>query len=210
MKTNFTSYFPRAAMALLVMLLTSLSAWADVTIDGIQYVLDDEKATAEVSGVINKTLTTVTIPTTVESDSKTYTVTAIGNAAFYACENLTTVSFADGSQLTTIGSDAFANCTNLASITIPDGVTSIGNGAFFETSLTDINIPASVTSIGDRTFKDCANLADVGFASGSKLTTIGDYAFSGTSLTTLDIPASVTSIGESAFSECGPSVLSLI
>ena len=47
--------------------------------------------------------------------------------------------------------------------TIPDSVTSIGNSAFFHTSLTNMTIPESVTSIGYFAFGDCAGLQSVCF-----------------------------------------------
>ena len=37
MKSKFTSFIPRAAMTLLVMLLTTATAWAE-TIDGVKYI----------------------------------------------------------------------------------------------------------------------------------------------------------------------------
>jgi hypothetical protein len=55
-------------------------------------------------------------------------VTSIGDSAFYACNDLTSVTI--GKSVTSIGDWAFYNCTSLASITIPDSVTSIGDLAF--------------------------------------------------------------------------------
>ncbi len=84
-------------------------------------------------------------------------VTSIGEYAFYNCSGLTTVIFAEGSQLTSIGRDAFNGCSGLESITIPASVTSIGIYAFNGcSSLTSITIPASVTSIGNSAFRGCS------------------------------------------------------
>ena len=78
-------------------------------------------------------------------------VTAIGDMAFWECENLTSVTVPDG--VTSIGFGAFVNCHNLASINIPDGVISIGNSAFESCrSLTGITIPSGISSIGQNTF----------------------------------------------------------
>ena len=55
-------------------------------------------------------------------------VTTIGDAAFYSCTSLASVTILDG--VTTIGDGAFSNCTNLASVTIHEGVTTIGSYAF--------------------------------------------------------------------------------
>ena len=82
-------------------------------------------------------------------------VTSIGQGAFYK-SGLTTVEFAEGSNLESIGQDAFNHCTNLGTFMIPSGVTSIGQGAFYIcSSLKIITIPASVTSIGDGAFYNC-------------------------------------------------------
>jgi uncharacterized repeat protein (TIGR02543 family) len=130
-------------------------------------------------------------------------VTSISNEAFSGNSTLTTVTFAPGSQLTTIGQYAFLN-TSLTNITIPAGVTSIGGAAFSGcTSLTNITIPASVTHIGDEVFLGCTNLATVTFAPGSQLQVIGWNAFQNcTSLTNIIIPASVANIGGNAFFGC--------
>jgi hypothetical protein len=85
--------------------------------------------------------------------------------------------------------------------TIPSSVTSIGNGAFFLTSLTSVTIPSSVTSIGHSAFSNCTSLASVTIP--SSVTSIDSRAFYGcTSLTSVTIPSSVTSIGSEAFRGC--------
>ena len=122
-------------------------------------------------------LTTATIPETVTYEGTTYSVTSIGEYAFYACHPLTSITIPN--SVMSIGDYAFQYCQSLTSINIPNSVTSIGRGAFDACHpLTSITIPNSVTSIGD-------------------------YAFSGCySLTSITIPNSVTSIGHSAFSGC--------
>ncbi len=162
-------------------------------------------------------ITSITIPAS---------VTSIGNEAFYYCQSLKTVTFADNSELATIGNGAFL-VSGITSITIPASVTSIGDyafefcqslnsvtfadaselatigdGAFLESGITSITIPASVTSIGDYAFEICRSLKTVTFADDSKFATIGEQAFCESGITSITIPASVTSIGENAFYKC--------
>ena len=127
-------------------------------------------------------------------------IRAIGDYAFYYCENLTSVTIPD--SVTSIGDYAFAYCVSLTSATIPEGVTSIGGDAFLGcTGLTSVAIPSSVTSTGFETFSGCTGLTSITIPEG--VTSIGNYAFKGCSgLTSVTIPDSVTSIGGSAFSGC--------
>ena len=127
-------------------------------------------------------------------------VRAIGDQAFYYCENLTSVTIPEG--VTSIGDYAFAYCVSLTSATIPEGVTSIGGEAFLGcTGLTSVAIPSSVTSTGFETFSGCSGLTSVTIP--DSVTSIGNFAFRGCSgLTSVTIPSSVTSIGGSAFSGC--------
>ena len=54
-------------------------------------------------------------------------------------------------------------------------VTSIGDWAFYATSVTNVLIPDSVTNIGDGAFFDCESLTNVTL--GSSVTNVGDWAF---------------------------------
>ena len=142
---------------------------------GVTYTLNNDE-TATVSDC-DGTVTSIKIPSNVESNGQTYTVTSIGNAAFSMCYGLASVTIPD--SVTSIGRNAFSDCTNLTSVTIPDSVTSIGRNAFWGCAgLTSITIPDSVTSIGDFAFYYC------------------------TGLTSVTIPGSVTSIGNGAFQDC--------
>lgn len=96
-----------------------------------------------------------------------------------------------------IGHYAFKECYGLISVTIPNSVTSIGNEAFYKTSLNSITIPNSVTSIGVRAFYDCSNLTSIEIP--NSVTSIRDNAFMYSGLTSIIIPNSVTSIGNQAF-----------
>ncbi len=142
----------------------------------------------------------VVIPSSVTNNDTTYSVTSIGEMAFYHCSGLTSVTIPN--SVTSIGGSAFYKCSGLTSVTIPNGVTSISGGAFVGcSSLTSVTIPNSVTSIGNYAFGGCSGLTSVTIP--NSVTSIGGAAFSECSgLTSVTIPNSVTSIGEGAFYEC--------
>jgi hypothetical protein len=141
-------------------------------------VLDPISQTCEISGLTDKTMTTVNIPSAiVASDNSTYKVTSIGDMAFY-------------------------DETAITEVTIPETVVTIAGHAFSEcTGLTSIEIPNSVTSIGSWAFAACSNLQSVTLS--TSLTEIPMLAFANcSSLTSIDIPSSVTSLGAMAFYDC--------
>ena len=165
---------------------------------GLTYTLNND-GTATVSGC-DRTVTSIKIPSNVESNGQTYTVTSIGYQAFLSCGNLTSVTI-PGSVIS-IDNFAFSWCSSLTSIDIPDSVTSIGDFAFyFCLSLTSVDIPDGVTSIGNGAFSSCYSLTSITIP--DSVTSIGNDAFSYCpGLTSVTIPGSVTSIGDRAFGDC--------
>ena len=130
-------------------------------------------------------------------------------------------------SVTSIGERAFWNCTSLTSVIIPNSVTSIGWSAFLETGIycDDTNwengvlymddcliaakesisgaykIKEETRLVGCAAFCGCSSLTSVTIP--NSVTSIGDYAFYGcSSLTSVIIPNSVTSIGDYAFVSC--------
>ena len=60
----------------------------------------------------------VVIPGSVEYEGKKYSVTEIGDYAFYTCRNLTSITIP--ANVTSIGHDAFHGCSSLISVHISD------------------------------------------------------------------------------------------
>ena len=142
----------------------------------------------------------LSIPSTVTNDGTTYSVTSIGEYAFYYCSGLSSVIIPN--SVTSIGESAFFYCSGLTSLTLPNSVTSIRDYTFHGCSgLTSLTIPNSVTLIGNSAFNSCYGLASLTI--GDSVSLIGDYAFATCyNLTSLTLPNSVTSMGELAFYGC--------
>ena len=97
-----------------------------------------------------------------------------------------------------IGEAAFANYVNLEKVTVPASVDSIGQAAFWRTSITSIMIPGPVTQLKKSTFYGCGRLKSVTLP--TSLHTIGPYAFFNCdSLVSISLPENITSIDEYAF-----------
>ena len=140
------------------------------------YEIIDNEATI-IDSNLDASTTTIEIPSAIRDvDGKDYSVTTIGDSAFYDCNNLTSVVIPN--SVTTIGSSAFYGCNNLTSVVIPNSVTTIGSSAFDGcNNLTSVVIPNSVTTIGDYAFSGCNNLTSVVIP--NSVTTIGSSAFYG-------------------------------
>ena len=173
----------KKTLLLLVALITATIAFAQTKIDGIYYNLNNSTQTAEVtyqyyySSNNYSGVTSISIPEKVTYNSTEYSVTSIGDSAFYFCSSLTSITIPN--SVTSIGSYAFSWCSSLTSISIPNSVTSIGFSAFsYCDDLTSITIPNSVTSIGRYAFSSCESLTSITIP--NSVTSIGGYAFDGT------------------------------
>ena len=104
----------------------------------------------------------IVVPKTISYLDNDYSVTAIGDGAFYLCLSLTSIVIPNG--VTSIGKSAFHQCFSLTSIVIPESVTSIGAWAFDScNTLTSIVIPDSVKSIGAHAFGYCTALKTISY-----------------------------------------------
>ena len=195
-----STYVPRTFTVSIT--LGGKTGWADYTLSGSikadhsVFYLTFDKANKTITGVTDKTITTINIPDEIEGVA----VEKIRDNAFRICIALTSVTIPD--SVTTIGRSAFKSCSSLTSVTIPNLVTTIGNWTFSDcSSLTSITIPDSVITIGDSAFSKCSSLTSITIP--NSVTTIGNWAFSNcSSLASVTIPNSVTTIGASAFYEC--------
>ncbi|MDR1895195.1 MAG: leucine-rich repeat domain-containing protein [Prevotellaceae bacterium] len=153
----------------------------------------------------------VVIPGTMYADDIPYTVTAIGNRAFWGCHSLTSVTVPAG--VTTIRYDAFKSSKRLTSIHV-DGKNpkySSEAGVLFDKNKTTFRypqgktgsytLPDSVTTIGNWAFFDCKSLTSVTIP--NSVAVIGIYAFSRChGFISVIIPAGVTVIDHVAFGDC--------
>ena len=127
-------------------------------------------------------LTSVVIPAKVKT---------IGVDAFYSCKELSSVTFADNSELTTIDNYAFT----------------------YNSKLTSIKLPAAIESIGNNAFAGCTALASVEFAVNaegkSNLKTLGTNVFGSTTyggcaFTEITFPETYEAfeLGKNMFNKC--------
>ena len=154
-------------ISLVLSLIPLLANAYDAEVGGVYYNLVPNTRVAEVTSGDKKYTGSVTIPEKITYNGVEYSVTNIGDRAFYDCSGLTFPN-----SVTSIGNNAFQYCGGLTSVTIPNSVRSIGEKAFWHCyGLTSVTISNSVTSIGDQVFAECEGL------------------------TSITIPNSVTSIG---------------
>lgn len=142
--------------------------------DGLLKYSLGEDGTACVLGFADNASSELTIPAKAKFDGKTYSVTAIGNGAFFDYDNLTSVTFPN--TIKEIGEDAFYDCNNLTSAVLPK----------------------SIKTIGDYAFDFCSELKNIG--SLNMVEKVGKFCFYGTQLERITIPATLAEIGEGAFS----------
>ena len=187
MKKRFTACL--TTLILSVFFSISASAYS-VEVDGIYYDTSGTTATVTSGGV--KYSGDIVIPEYITYKNSNYSVTSIGNSAFYYCESLTSVTIPN--SVTSIGESAFARCSSLTSVTIPNSVTSIGDNAFLGCS--SLTHPIIVNDM----FVFLPTGYEGHYSIPENISTIIGGAFQGcSSLTSVTIPNSVTSIGIEAF-----------
>ena len=179
--------------------------------------LDD--GTAKITGVKSSPIN-LEIPSEVDG----YTVTAIGDSAFFESSAKKVVL---PETVTSIGSCSFLEMSNLTEIIIPDSVTYFGNRAFEGTAFynntsnwedgvlyignhlikasnetpSEYVIKSGTKTIAASAFETCNSITSVVIP--DSMTSISKYAFfSCKTLASVTIPDSVTLIDEEAFSYC--------
>ena len=123
--------------------------------------------------------------------------------AFYQCQNLVSVTFAEGSRCKIIGARTFEECVALEAFEIPASVTTLGEEAFANCeALESIIIPGNTTNFGSEVFTACYSLSEV--ILNTKATELPGWMFANChSLTEITIPATVSSIGGNCFLNSG-------
>ena len=184
---------------------TTLQAY-DAKIDGIYYNFSGSEATVTYQNYSNHKYYSdytgaVVIPEAVTYNGKTYSVTTIGDNAFFDCADLTSIAIPK--SIKTIR-NAFKNCTGLTSVHITD-----------LPAWCNISFPALTFSYDNYqllTYPQPLYFAHQLYLNGQEVkdlvipdgvTSIGKYAFYGCSgFTSVTIPNSVTNIDNTAFSGC--------
>ena len=200
--------------------------WADIfyetlSSDGLTYQFDSETKTAVIydDGLRTHDSNWVSREKILWNDIW-YTVTSVGEAAFYESPVLESVTFSN--VMKSIGMQAFAGCEKLKSVHLGPSVFFIGPDAFMRSGIKSVTVPSQISTIksgafcycksltsatvnsdyiGEHMFLFCTNLNNVHI--GSNVKYIGAYAFDNCqSLTSIDIPNNVITIHESAFYQC--------
>ena len=193
-------------LALLVCLVCALSVSASAeTYKGscgsyAKWTLDTDTGVLNITGYGEMT-------TTSWSSHRTYIksvviedgVTNLCDNAFSECRNLEYVYLPE--SITTIGERAFYY-SSLPTIDLPSNLTQIGTQAFFSCFyLQYIEIPGSVQIVGANAFSYCYKLKEVIIHEGVQ--NLGPYAFSSCNdLTAVVMPDTVTELGNSLFDRC--------
>ncbi len=124
-------------------------------------VTDDEKNEVELFCPASQNVKNIQIPATITDENGTvYTVTSIGNKAFYKNTKITGVTIAN--TVKSIEDYAFYGCKNIKTIKMGSGVELIGNSAFRKcTKLTSVILPKSLDQLGKNVFYGCSKLKTI-------------------------------------------------
>lgn len=105
------------------------------------------------------------IPKAVYHNGTNYTVTSIGERAFYFCTNIYTMELP--STLTSIGDQSFS-LSSITTIDIPQNIKEILAGAFSDSHLKTIKLHEGIETIERGAFSICRNLTSINLPSSIK------------------------------------------
>ena len=151
----------------------------------------------------------VVVPQSFIHQGKTYTVTCVGDHAFYQnvgwnqgydydINLITSVTLPN--TIDTIRESAFSGCHYITSFTIPNSVKYIGYTAFSGTKLTSVEIPDAIEKIPSGLFSGCYCLSSVKLPQNT--VGIGSNAFGCTGFTSFEIPETVQYLGMDILMDC--------
>lgn len=147
----------------------------------------------------NSSIKTISIPKT---------ITQISSLAFASCENLSSISVAQGSSFASVDGVlfdkaktsllAYPMAKQLDTYTLPNTVKTIEKGAFYENKyLKHLKANTSLQTISSYAFAKTKSLVDITDA--IKLKSIQDYTFSNSSIKSISLSADLQTLGEGAF-----------
>ncbi len=182
-------------------------------IDGIEYAIHEKTASASVKDGKGAS-GSVTLPSSVDYNGKSYPVTQIDEYSFFECNGLESIIIPENvdiienyafcqsaklskvtlpQEMSSIGESAFSQCP-LEEVTLPKGLTRIESYCFQLNKIKSIIIPEGVVTILDGAFNHCENLQTVSLP--QSLREIGTYAFQSCDLHEVVIPEGVTTISK--------------
>lgn len=165
----------------------------------------------------------ITIPSTIDHDGWTFTVTQIDSCTFMDCKRLIAIVLPQ--TLRSIGNRAFLGCDSLSHVNIPDSVTHIGEYAFrgcrfmhsvrlpqalevIETgvfsccsNLREMEVPQNVKELRRDAFGGCLDLEHITLPEGLQIIDRGVF-WRCCSMKTITIPSTVTRFGDFVFWGC--------
>lgn len=199
MKKRFVSLLVALSITLTFLPIGAVAATPiKITQGNLIYTVNDDGESVTVSGKKGSP-TELKIESSISNNGTNYTVTEIGDQAFWGCNTLTEVTLPH--TVDEIGYQAFCKCSNLTNVTIPEGVKKIGQAAFYGCSqLTSITIPSTIKNM-DEAFSGNTALSHVTLTEG--ISKISSNAFERcTGLTEIKVPMSVDQICPNAFNGC--------
>ena len=128
---------------------------------------------------------------------------ALGTSVFEGCLALEKINIARETPLQVIPENTFKDCSVLSQFCVPNIVSSIKEGAFSNSGLTNIDFAEQniITEIEVSVFEDCKKLTSIKIPSG--IVNVKDKAFKGCSLlSSVELPISLEKIGNESFLGC--------